>query len=160
MLTRGAESKQPAVPLPRQRLHHGFTLIELAVLMVVMGILAGIIIPQVLAATRRANESALRADLQTLRVAIERFHADCGGYPPRLNDILVWNGDHVSAAVEGGGHDLDLESYRGPYMRTGDMLLPCDPLTDLRDWQYDSATGAVHSNNSRVASDGTFYSTW
>jgi general secretion pathway protein G len=142
------------------RLRRGFTVVELMVLMVIIGILAGIIIPQILAATRRSNESALRGDLNTLRIAIERFQADCGGYPPRLDDILAWTGDHVSAQVDGSGRNLDLESYRGPYLRTGDMLLPRDPFTDLRDWQYDSATGAVHSNCDAIGRDGTPYSSW
>jgi len=130
--------------LLRGRIRHGFTLIELIVLMLVIGIIALIIIPQMLAAERRSSESALRGDLHALRVAIEHFHADSGGYPPRLDDVFAWSGDHVSAAVDGAHRDLDLEAYRGPYLRTGDMLLPLDPFTDKRDWQYNSATGEVH----------------
>jgi len=178
----GPGKKGSATPLPQRRPHHalpcaqtrpharalpgaavlrrGFTVIELMVLMVIIGILAGIIIPQILSATRRSNESALRGDLNTLRIAIEHFQADCGGYPPRLDDILAWNGAHVSAQVDGSGRNLDLDAYRGPYLRTGDMLLPCDPFTDLRDWQYDSATGAVHSNCDGIGRDGTPYSSW
>ena len=130
------------------------------VLLVVIGIIAGIIIPQVLAAVRRANESALRGDLHNFRVAIEHFQADCGGYPPRLDDILAWSGSAVSGKVDGAGRDLDLDAYRGPYLRTGDMLLPRDPFTDLRDWNYDSAAGAVHSNSDLTARDGTPYASW
>jgi len=124
------------------------------------GIIALIIIPQMLAAERRSSESALRGDLRSLRVAIEHFHADSGGYPPRLDDVFAWSGDHVSAAVDGAHRDLDLESYRGPYLRTGDMLLPLDPFTDERDWEYNSATGEVHSNCDLIGRDGTPYSSW
>jgi type II secretory pathway pseudopilin PulG len=147
-----------------QRLRHrpgyGLTLIELMVLLVVMGILALIVIPRVLGAARRSNEAALRGDLRNFRVAIERFQADCGGYPPRLDDILAWRGQDVSASADGAGHSLDLGSYRGPYLRTGDMLLPCDPITDGRDWRYDSAAGEVHSASGRVGTNGTPYTSW
>jgi prepilin-type N-terminal cleavage/methylation domain-containing protein len=144
----------------RRRLQLGFTLVELIVLMVVIGIIAAIIIPQMLGAARRSSESALRGDLRNFRAAIERFQADCGGLPPRLDDILAWSGDHVSSRFDGTGRELDLESYHGPYLRTGDMLLPLDPFTDRRDWRYGSATGEVHSNCDQVGRDGTPYSSW
>ena len=130
------------------------------VLLVVIGILALIVIPQVLGAARRSNEVTLRGDLRNFRVAIEHFQADCGGYPSRLDDILAWSGQDVSASVEGAGRELDLSSYRGPYLRTGDMLLPYDPITDRRDWRYNNATGEVHSASDRVGSDGTTYASW
>jgi type II secretion system protein G len=146
--------------LPRYRGRCGFTLVELLVLMVVIGIIGCIIIPQILGATRRANETALRGDLRTLRVAIERFQADCGAFPPQLNDILVWNGEHVSGPMDGHGRSVDRAAYRGPYLRTGDMLLPLDPFTDLRDWRYDSSTGEVHSNCDAIGRNGIPYSQW
>lgn len=146
----------------RQRcgLRSGFTLIEVMVILVIMAILALIIIPQILGATRRSNEAALRGDLRNFRTAIERFQADCGGYPPRLDDIFAWSGSHVSAGVDGAGHDLDLSSYRGPYLRTGDMLLPYDPITNRRDWRYSSATGEVHPGADSTGTDGRPYSEW
>jgi prepilin-type N-terminal cleavage/methylation domain-containing protein len=146
--------------LPRYSRRHGFTLIELLVLMIVIGIIGCIIIPQILGATRRANEAALRGDLRTFRVAIERFQADCGAFPPQLNDIMVWNGEHISGPVDGLGRSVDRSAYRGPYLRTGDMLLPFDPFTDRRDWNYDSATGEVHSSNDGVGRNGIPYSQW
>jgi len=150
----------PLRPSSTARPRRGLTLIELMVLLVVIGILALIIIPCILGAARRSNETALRGDLRNFRAAVEHFHADCGGYPPRLDDILAWRASDVSATVDGAGYELDLGSYRGPYLRTGDMLLPHDPITDRRDWRYDSAVGAVHSASDRVGSDGSAYASW
>jgi type II secretory pathway pseudopilin PulG len=146
--------------LPRHRGRCGFTLVELLVLMGVIGIIGCIVIPQILGATRRANETALRGDLRTFRIAIERFQADCGAFPPRLSDIMVWKGDHVSGPVDGLGRSVDRDAYRGPYLRTGNMLLPPDPFTDLADWRYDSATGDVHSNSDAIGRNGISYSLW
>lgn len=130
------------------------------VLLVVIAIVALIVIPRALGAARRSNEAALRGDLRNFRTAIERFQADCGGYPPRLDDILAWSDSHISASVDGAGHDLDLNSYRGPYLRTGDMLLPYDPITDRRDWRYSGATGEVHPGADSTGIDGRPYSEW
>jgi len=142
---------------PRSR---GFTLIEVLVLVAIVAIVALIIIPQIIGATRRSNEAALRGDLRNFREAIERFHADCGGYPPRLDDILAWRGSEVTARSDSAGCELDLDSYRGPYLRTGDMLLPYDPMTDRRDWRYNRAVGEVHSASDGAGGDGTRYSLW
>ena len=153
-------ARDPRALRLRRRAYRGLTLIELMVLLVVMSIVALIVIPRVLGVARRSNEAALRGDLRNFRVAVEHFHADCGGYPPRLDDILAWQGSAVSATVDGAGHSLDLGSYRGPYLRTGDMLVPCDPFTDRRDWRYDSAAGDVHSASDGVGTNGTPYGSW
>jgi len=156
----GVRSGDSRVSRQRRGPRSGFTLIEVMVLLVIAAILALIIIPQILGATRRSKEAALRGDLRNFRTAIERFQADCGGYPPRLDDILAWSGSYISASVDGAGHNLDLSSYRGPYLRTGDMLPPCDPITDRRDWRYSSATGEVHSSADATGTDGRPYSEW
>jgi general secretion pathway protein G len=153
-------SQRVAASLRERRLRQGFTLVELAVLLIVIGVIALIIIPQVLGAARRSNESALRGDVANFRVAIEHFHADCGGFPPRLEDVFAWSGEHVSSRFDGSGRELDLASYRGPYLRTGDMLTPLDPFTGKRDWRYDGASGEVHSNSDAIGRDGTPYSAW
>jgi general secretion pathway protein G len=157
-------SSPPQLEAPAPQRQHrpccGMTLIELMVLLAVIAVLALIVIPRVLGAARRSNEAALRADLRNFRVAIERFQADCGGYPPRLDDIMAWKGENLSAAVDGTGHDLDLSSYRGPYLRTGDMLLPRDPMTNRRDWRYDATAGHVQSASTLTGINGTPYASW
>ncbi len=55
----------------------GFTLIELLIVIVVIAILALIVIPRVMGASRKAKESSLRGNLQELRNGLEQFQADC-----------------------------------------------------------------------------------
>ncbi len=58
----------------------GFTLVEILIVVIILGILAAIVIPQFTEASNDARESALASDLQTLRSQIELYkiqHLDC-----------------------------------------------------------------------------------
>ncbi len=54
-----------------QRVRHGFTLIEILIVVVILGILAAIVIPQFTDAAGEANRANLQSQLQTVRSQIE-----------------------------------------------------------------------------------------
>jgi prepilin-type N-terminal cleavage/methylation domain-containing protein len=58
---------------PIRHLQRGFTLIELLIVVIILAILAAIVIPQFSASTGDARESALDANLATMRSAIEMY---------------------------------------------------------------------------------------
>ena len=59
----------------------GFTLIELLIVIVILGILAGIVVFAVGTATSDSKTSACKADKKTLTTALEAYKAKTGGYP-------------------------------------------------------------------------------
>jgi len=66
----------------RQRIHQGFTLIEILIVVVILGILAAIVIPQFTSASQQAQASSLASQLQTIRSQIELYQVQHGGdYP-------------------------------------------------------------------------------
>jgi prepilin-type N-terminal cleavage/methylation domain-containing protein len=138
----------------------GFTLIEVLIVITILAILALIIIPRMGAASRRGREASLRADLKQIRDAVERFEASTAAWPPALTDIMAADGSSISGDTDGRGMSVDRSGYDGPYLRTGDSLMPLDPFTGARDWTYSSATGEVHSSSTLTALDGAAYSTW
>ena len=138
----------------------GFTLIEVLIVIVVISTLATIVIPRVMAATRRAKEATLRANLKQLRDAIERFEASCAAWPPALSDLLAANGAAISADADGRGISVDRTAYDGPYVVSPDGSLPKDVFTGATDWNYNNSTGEIHSSSTLTAIDGTNYSTW
>ena len=139
----------------------GFTLIEVLIVIVVIAILAMLVIPRAMAARRTAKEAQLRGNLKQLRDAIERFEGTTAAWPPSLEDVLAPSGDAISGDFDGRGGCVDREAYDGPYLQTGDGQLPPDPFTGAADWQYDSATGVVHSSSTLTALDGSCtYNTW
>jgi prepilin-type N-terminal cleavage/methylation domain-containing protein len=68
----------------------GFTLIELLIVIVILGVLAGIVVFAVGGITDRGNASACKAEVKTIAVAEEANYAKNGGYAAL--GTLVTNG--------------------------------------------------------------------
>ena len=70
------------------RNNKGFTLVEILIVVIILGILAAIVIPQFTAASSDARNSALTSDLQTLRSQLQLYkiqHND--SYPSDLGSV-------------------------------------------------------------------------
>ena len=72
-----APSRRPAL----QWLRRGFTLIELMVVLVIIGVLAALIVPNVLDRTDDARATAARADINNLMQALKLYKLDNQRYP-------------------------------------------------------------------------------
>jgi type II secretion system protein G len=72
-----------------RRDERGFTLIELLIVIVILGILAGIVLFAVAGVTDRGNAAACKSDLKTIEVAVEAYRAKNGTYPPNLEPTLT-----------------------------------------------------------------------
>lgn len=66
----------------------GFTLIELMIVLVIIGILATLTGPSYRESVIKAREAALKKDLYIFRDIIDQYYADNGIYPPSLQDIV------------------------------------------------------------------------
>ena len=65
----------------RQRLARGFTLIEIMVVVVIMGILAALVVPKLISRTGESRVAAARVDISTLMQALKLYKLDNQRYP-------------------------------------------------------------------------------
>ena len=59
-----------------------FTLIELLVVIAVIGILAGLLLPALVAGRRRAIRARAVSEIKNLELALKQYELDFGRYPP------------------------------------------------------------------------------
>ena len=76
----------------------GFTLIEILIVVVILGILAAIVIPQFTNAAQDANVSSARSQLQTMRSQIELYRVQNNGAIPAGPWTELVAGSYVRAA--------------------------------------------------------------
>ena len=65
----------------------GFTLIELMVVIIVLGILVAVAMPNMISAQQRARVASLKTNAHTLQTVIETYHADNSVYPNSADQI-------------------------------------------------------------------------
>ena len=64
-----------------QRLEQGFTLIEIMVVILIIGLLATIVVQNLRGAADKAKRTKAQADIHQLKIALDRYYLDVGNYP-------------------------------------------------------------------------------
>src|SRR4051795_3453810 len=90
-----------------------FTLIELLLVLVILGILAAIVVPKFSGRTEQARNTAAQSQISTFGTALDAFEVDNGFYPKGKGGLA----DLVQAP-------RDAQNWRGPYLKSG---IPNDP---------------------------------
>ncbi len=71
----------------------GFTLVELMVVLLIIGILVAIAIPVYNTVQKNSKEKACRANIRTIEGAAAQYHADTGNWPDKVSDLMPETGN-------------------------------------------------------------------
>lgn len=140
------------------RANSGFTLVEILIVVVILGILAAIVIPQFSEASTEAKVNSLCSDLQTLRSQIELYKVQHNDNPPALTsfeDQMIYCTDitGATATTPSKQRDPDNNINFGPYLDK----IPDNPFTNDPNvaewgsgatsdgWEYNEDTGEIRS---------------
>jgi general secretion pathway protein G len=91
----------------------GFTLVELIVVVIIIGLLAGLVLPQFIRQEEKAKLKAARAQIELFATALDTFRLDVGRYPTSEEGLQALR-------QKPGG----LDRWDGPYLKKD---LPLDP---------------------------------
>jgi len=78
--------------------YKGFTLIELMVVVVILGILAVVVAPRIPDLVKKAKEGATKGSLSTLRSTLNIYYSDTEGLYPAT--VWAYNNDNTPAGIE------------------------------------------------------------
>ena len=96
----------------RSRKESGFTLMEMLVVLVVIGLIAAVAIPQVMKLLGSAKHKAARIQLETISQSLNYYQLDIGGYPTTEQGLkALWQSPTQDVA------------WSGPYVRQERQLL-------------------------------------
>jgi general secretion pathway protein G len=95
---------------------HGFTLIEILIVVAIIGLIATLIAPNLIGRFERSKEEITKAQIEMLSSAVQSFMLDLGRFPNTLDELI---------------NSTD-PKWRGPYLSK--RSLPKDPWG--RDYQF------------------------
>jgi prepilin-type N-terminal cleavage/methylation domain-containing protein len=147
--------------LARDAHHRAFSLIELVIVVIIMGVIAAIALPRFGSAVDHATSSSLTANVEELQRAIDLYTSEHQGLAPgkEVDSSVVVNpqifyGRLLKPTDLDGSQDDD--GIYGPYLR----FWPINPVNgvnklridgapapaNLAGWRYDSASNAIQSD--------------
>ena len=111
-----------------------FTLVEILIVVIILGILAAIVIPQFTEASDDARLSSLVSDLQTTRSQLELYRVQHSSYPDGA-DSAAWKLQLSAQTDIAGAAGTDF----GPYLQ----IFPTNPFTNSSNVKLDTAAAGV-----------------
>jgi general secretion pathway protein G len=105
-------------------INKGFTMIELLIVIVILGLLASLVAPKFFAQLGTAERGIAATQMSAFETALDTYRLDMGRYPENLQDLRAensprWNGPYLPKAVPA-------DPWGNPYVysRTNDGIQP------------------------------------
>ena len=103
----------------------GFTLVELLVVIIILGLLAGLVGPRLFGRVGQSKQATAKAQIELLGAALDQYRLDVGSYPQSSVGL--------SALVQ----NPNVPNWNGPYLKKN--AVPLDPWS--KPYQYKCCPG-------------------
>jgi general secretion pathway protein G len=130
------------------RAKNGFTLVEILIVVIILGILAAIVVPQFTDASTQAKISSIKSDLQTIRSQIELYKAQHNPTLPAPGAV-TFDSSMTHKTTLAGVVD-DANGAYGPYLQA----IPVNPYNNLNTVRKDSTAAGANTHGWRFSSTG------
>ncbi len=106
---------------------YGFTLVELMLVVIIIGILVAMVVPRLAGRSEQAKQAAAKADLEAnIGSALDLYDVDNGTYPESLEELLR--------------NTRNLSTWKGPYLKKS----PLDPWGTAYNYKYSVANNSYN----------------
>lgn len=105
-----------------RRAEQGFTLLEVLIVVIILGLLAALVTPKLFGTLGKAKSQVAKTQIELVAGALDRYRLDVGNYPATA--------DGLAALIE---RPAGAVGWAGPYLKKG---VPKDPWDN--DYQYAS----------------------
>ena len=127
-----AKSSNNLLPAPTRSAERGFTLVEIMVVIVILGLLATLVVPNIMGASDEAKVGKAKSDVKMIADAVRYYYAKNSRLPDALEDLATKDDKGNSEILE-----LPVDPWNTPYeLVQGDTprqfeVVSCGPDTSL-----------------------------
>lgn len=95
------------------KVQQGFTLVELLIVIVIIGLLGSLVAPQMFSKIGSSKQSTAKAQMQMFETALDTYYLDVGQYPTSLDSLKSsnakgWDGPYLKK-------DVPVDPWGNPY---------------------------------------------